>query len=90
MMAPKDHVLIAWAEGLSEFYDDVDYNGNVKQHKFVDSSYGANGVVREPEVVYWPQTQNLSVQYHPEYMAKDSPGWLYFNELINMFFVRGE
>lgn len=36
----------------------------------------------EPEVVYYPRTQSLCVQYHPENMAKDSPGHRYFQTIV--------
>ena len=36
----------------------------------------------EPEVIQHPDG-DLSVQYHPEWMAPDSVGWLYFRKLVS-------
>ena len=41
---------------------------------------------QEPEVVWWPDTQSLGVQYHPEMMGHSSEGWLYFQELLTRYF----
>lgn len=83
MMAPQGAFqVVAWAEGLSGFYQDGDQRKHIT---FVDSSKARDGEIREPEVVFWPRTRNLGVQYHPEYMTKDSPGWLYFNQLLDNY-----
>lgn len=83
MMAPKGAFqVVAWADSLSGFYQDGDQRPHIE---FVDSSKALDGEIREPEVVFWPRTRNLGVQYHPEYMAKDSPGWLYFNQLLDSY-----
>lgn len=40
----------------------------------------------DPEVVFYQDTNSLCVQYHPEYMHKQSQGHLYFWRLINRCF----
>lgn len=42
---------------------------------------------KEPEVVYWPNTKCLGVQFHPEYMHSDSSGYKYFQELLSHFIL---
>jgi len=39
----------------------------------------------EPEVVWYPETRSLCVQYHPEYMGKDTEGWKYFQKLLGEY-----
>lgn len=43
--------------------------------------------VIQPEVVWYPDTKSLAVQYHPEYMDKDSRGYTYFLELMEKYCV---
>lgn len=40
--------------------------------------------LEEVEVFYYPLTKCLCVQYHPEYMPKDSEGYLYFTNLVTL------
>jgi putative glutamine amidotransferase len=39
----------------------------------------------DPEVVWFPLTKCLAVQYHPEYMPADSEGYKYFLELVGTY-----
>ena len=41
---------------------------------------------REHDVVWYPHTKALGMQYHPEFMSEDSEGFLYSQELIERFF----
>lgn len=41
----------------------------------------------EPDVVWYPGIQALAAQYHPEWMAEDSDGFRYFQELVNHYLV---
>lgn len=73
--------LLAWANGLSdrylsdsEFIHDPNCGIIVGSHKY-----------REPEVVWYKKTKSLCVQYHPEYMSRDSEGWEYFQQLLNQY-----
>ena len=63
--------LIAWAEELSDIYE---YNGNnttptMPGHK-------------EPEIVYYSNTQALAIQPHPEMMSKASRLVVKLNDLL--------
>ncbi len=40
----------------------------------------------EPEVVWFSERKDLSVQYHPEYMDEDSDGYQYFQTLVEDYF----
>lgn len=40
----------------------------------------------EPEVVWFEDSKDLCVQYHPEYMDKDSDGYEYFQQLLEEYF----
>ena len=39
----------------------------------------------EPEVLWFHKTRDLAVQYHPEWMDKESYGWKYFQWLIKEY-----
>jgi putative glutamine amidotransferase len=72
-LPPKEAVPIAWAEPkLSTCYE------------------GPEGVQYEPEyeydVVWYPHTNALGIQYHPEMMREDSKGFLYPASLMKRFF----
>lgn len=51
---------------------------------------GPPGVEYEPDkehdVVWYPHTNALGMQYHPEYMARKSEGFLFSQELVRRFF----
>src|SRR5699024_9442623 len=53
-------VLLAWANGRSHFYQGG------------DKDFRVGNAFREPEVVFWPHTQTLGFQGHPEYMPRCS------------------
>lgn len=40
----------------------------------------------EPEAVFYPSINSLAVQYHPEWMDKDSQGVRYYRELLRKYF----
>lgn len=69
-----NHELLAWASpSLSRVYA-------------VDAEKSTLGDPEvEPEVVYFKDTNFLSVQYHPEYMESYEEGRLYFDELLNKY-----
>lgn len=74
MMVPhRRGVLEAWAQARSSVYK---YDG--KPSLRLDSS----GKVKEPEVVWYPHTQSLCVQFHPEMMDRKSTGHEYFRHLL--------
>lgn len=37
----------------------------------------------EPDVILYPAINALGAQYHPEWMAEDSDGFIYFKELVS-------
>lgn len=69
--------LLAWSTSLSDVY----YSGEGTQ------VYNSNKFVTEPEVVWYPDKRCLAVQYHPEYMNKDSNGWKYYQKLIKKYLL---
>lgn len=83
MMQPwrTNHKLLAWAEGLSEIYESGEGSKPALKYS-ADSEY-----VVEPEVVWYPDTMGLAVQYHPEMMIKDAAGRKFFHEMIKEFLL---
>lgn len=66
--------LIAYAKGLSDKYEGLtDYQPCTE-----------NDTILEPEVLLYEATKDLCVQFHPEIMAPDTEGRLYFHELIKL------
>ena len=66
---PKDAVMLAWAEPrLSKFYEG---ENDEELHPDV-----------EAEGVFYPDTQALAMQWHPEFMRPDSDGFQYSVSLI--------
>lgn len=79
MMVPAEGAFLeAWANGLSPTYQ----MGGVEKPRF---KLGYNNLIKEPEVVFYAATHSLCVQYHPEYMPKDSNGYKYFLHLLNKY-----
>jgi len=75
MMNPSGkYELLAWASGLSPVY----YTGHGKW-------YPKNNKHIEPEVVWFPKSKSLAVQYHPEKMNKDTLGYQYFQNLLKEY-----
>ena len=61
-------------------------------HSFDGSQGLPQGVTEDDledtvEAVYYPQTQCLCVQFHPEYMPQDSEGFQYYQSLLNDYIV---
>lgn len=66
-----DYKLIGWAEKLSPFH----LNGNNKDYQF-SSDY------KEPEIVYFPNTNSLAIQSHPEWQELEHPTVKYLQNLV--------
>lgn len=66
---PCEYELLAWCEPRSDRYE-----------RETDEDVGGYKV--DPEVVYFPDTNQLAVQYHPEWMSTESPGYKYFDKLV--------
>lgn len=72
-LPPKSAQVVAWADPrLSDVYE------------------GPPGVQYEPEyeydVVFYPNTNALGMQYHPEFMSSESEGFKYAGQLVERFF----
>ena len=52
--------------------------------------YEPDDVPCEPEVVYYPKTNTLAVQYHPEYMPQDSDAVVFTKKLIQKYLFNDE
>jgi len=78
MMRPVEpYKLLAWADGLSHQYELGKGIARPKKSKGV--------TIKEPEVVWYPKSKSLAVQYHPEYMNKDTDGYKYFQSLLGEY-----
>ena len=74
MMQPDgEFELLAWASGVG--------NGHLPNSLSRDD----DGLLIEPEVVYWPGTQCLGHQPHPEWMKYNSEYYKYFFDTINKY-----
>ena len=71
---PKFNV-IAWSEGRSKWYLDGE-NGDNK-------AFEERGI--EPEIVWYPETQCLCIQPHPEIMDPNSKGVKYVQGLVREY-----
>jgi len=70
---PKGAIAVAWAEPKrSKLYEGA-------PNKFID-------LEKEYDVVFYPDTNALGIQYHPEYMDEKSTGFTYVEELCKRFF----
>lgn len=84
MMVPTERaVLEAWAIQQSTYYVHTAKN----KPSF---SLTADGDIKEPEVVFYADTQTLCVQPHPEMQDVSAPGHQYFNALLYRYLFRGE
>lgn len=58
------------------------------EHELVAYSDNISGeILFEPEVVYFPKNNGLAVQYHPEWMDKESRGSKFFWECIERYLL---
>lgn len=67
-----EYVIIAYSKNLSDTYLDGYDSEMIKPNNFV-----------EPEIVYYPKTNSLCIQGHPEYMPKNSDAVRFINGLID-------
>lgn len=79
MMRPDNikHEILAYSQ---EVISRVHLDENDKEVK----------VKEEPEVVWFPETKGLALQYHPEFMSPDSRGYKYAQELVTKYLLKGE
>lgn len=67
----EDWELLMWTEGLSNTY----LNGDNKEIEFNLDAFTDEGLIIEPEGMYFPKTRCLTVQFHPEMMGYNSWYW---------------
>lgn len=76
-----EYEVLGWTEGLSNVYlGEEDRDVIFPKHAF-----DGNGVLKEPEVIWYPKTRCLGTQGHPEWMSQDSEAVRYVNHLINKY-----
>ncbi|MCB0627922.1 MAG: gamma-glutamyl-gamma-aminobutyrate hydrolase family protein [Saprospiraceae bacterium] len=91
MMYPWDidHILLGYSKELSNTYEgrSKEIGNHYYQHSqyFPTEAYDEKGYVKEPEVVYYPQTNALAHQAHPEWMTETSPYYQYFFKTIEQY-----
>lgn len=70
------HSLLAWAEHVSDTYEGA--KGITYTTGEIDPQY-------EPEAVWFPETESLGVQFHPEWLDKAHPAAQFFQHLLNVY-----
>lgn len=70
--------LIAWSKDVRS------------QFHIVERDVILTDVKVEPEVVYFPETKSLAMQYHPEFMPVNSEGYTYARTLVSEFILKEE
>lgn len=81
-----DHKLLAWS---SKPQSNV-YTGVVRDTPifFPDNAYKkGSDLLLEPEVVYYPKTKSLAIQYHPEFMKESDLGVHYAARLVEEYLL---
>ena len=87
MMLPLDsnYILEAWSPGLSKHYQGE--KGKELNSLLPYTSYDGVLSILEPEVLVWPGTKTLAVQFHPEWMKPKSAGFEYFQSLMKKYIL---
>ena len=82
MMYPwnVDHELIAWSSPPLSSY----HQGETVDEDLV-APVERGGLPVEPEIVFFPETNALAIQGHPEYRNPDTPFVKYCNQLIKEY-----
>jgi gamma-glutamyl-gamma-aminobutyrate hydrolase PuuD len=75
-----NHVMVAVADPHSLQSASYDYT-SVSKEPVLD---------KEPEIVYYPDTNCLGVQGHPEWMDVNSPAVVYVRELVNHYLLKDD
>lgn len=78
-----DYEVVGWASSLSDQYEGAP-GLEADLCCFSEEGEVKDGVI-EPEVVYYPNTRCLAVQYHPEYMSIQSTGVQWFQQAIRCY-----
>lgn len=77
MMRPDNGNVIAWSVDISDIYE----NGAGRTVPY----FNEKRRIIEPEVVYYPASGSLCVQFHPEWADKEHVSRKYFDKLIKEF-----
>lgn len=78
-LPPVDAEVLAWADPkLSKVYEGW------------TPTEGILPPEREYDCVYYPNTNALGMQYHPEYMSHNSEGYQYCIELVKKYLFKGQ
>lgn len=83
MMYPFDveHEILGYAEGLSHTYQGATKDGITAIMKIPNLPHDHNNHVIEPEVVFFPQSNSLCHQPHPEWQEKSEYCEYFFNTI---------
>lgn len=82
-----EHTLLAYAPGLSSHY----FGENNEELTFPDNAYqmfSGRRVLKEPEIVFFPQSKCIAIQGHPEFMKPDAMFVFHCNDLIGEYLGR--
>lgn len=80
------HLLLAWSRvPRSKSYEGT-ING-IPMHFPETAFHKEDGHLKEPEVVYYPETQALAMQHHPEFMDRKSQGVEYSRNLVKEYLL---
>lgn len=80
MMVPSGHFeWVAWRSQISSFYHDGLGQEIPREYLYRDSY---NRVI-EPEAIWWPETQSLAIQWHPEWLEYGHPGRRFVMDFIS-------
>ena len=74
-----EYLLLAWSQPRSDYY--LTFPDDEVQPLM----WEINPLLKDPEVVYFPKYRNLAVQYHPEWMTKESDGYKFFQHLLEEY-----
>jgi gamma-glutamyl-gamma-aminobutyrate hydrolase PuuD len=77
MLPPKDGVVLGWSATKRS----RTYYGELDRPIYPAPEY-------EYEVIHWPKTRSLGMQYHPEMMGDQSRGFLYAAEVVEKYLLR--
>jgi len=81
-MNAADYQLLGWSLGLSREY--LNDSGKVFLNKTLyPKAYTRYDSLKEPEIIYFPKTRALALQYHPEFSGMSTLASDYTEILIN-------
>lgn len=78
-----EYELLGWCLEESRIH----LNGDNKEIEFPSYAYTPEGILMEPEILWFPKTKSLMCQGHPEMSSYNSPFVKYLNEKIEELFI---